>query len=495
MILLDDTPESLAKSRLPTRRSESVDEEYAAPPPAYPGSFSSSQPPDVEAHAGALHPSIGHPRHDAERRKHAPRRYLKALGIGALIWVGIGFLVRSAFAVVHWNRSTFSQGQTADHLDRPHRISTLPRPIDGKVERCVSASSVIQLLDSRAESVVSFDLPLYADVLYIFGRGALSRGTITFMPMEGERPRSGFPDRVVKVDITTTYQAKFALDAVNFCLLERLAGQHGIGILTPSGEDHDLDLLDFKIDVRFPLPAQGLWPSPVNSFETNLPLFRHNMHDLNGIVKFDSVSFISRNAPMHIEYLVANEATVTTSNAVIKGSFNVTRSLFVQTSNQDIDAAVELGNRGWDATKLTLLNQNGAIDARLSLVSQHMGRGNEYDVVARTENGRLSLPISSQPVYSKLLVDAHTSNAPASVKVPITFEGRIEARTSNADATVGCDPLAKDPTGNRRLHECMFEQRSVESVNGSVRWPQLYGNVGGKVSVVSSNSPVSVTSG
>ncbi|KAJ2974068.1 hypothetical protein NUW54_g11950 [Trametes sanguinea] len=68
--------------------------------------------------------------------------------------------------------------------------------------------------------------------------------------------------------ITTTYEAKFALDAVNFCLLERLPGQHGIGILTPSEEDHDLDLLDFKIDVRFPLPRRRAHPHRVKSFET-----------------------------------------------------------------------------------------------------------------------------------------------------------------------------------------------------------------------------------
>ncbi|CDO72586.1 hypothetical protein BN946_scf184985.g5 [Trametes cinnabarina] len=508
MILLDDTPESPAKARaaLPGP-AESVDEDYVAPPPAYPGNPSSSQPPVIEAQAGASQIPLNRPELHVERVERTPKRFLKALGIAILIWIGVGFLVRSAFAVVHWSKYPFPGGQVGDH-DRTHGGLPLPRPIDGKVERCVRASSSLQLLNSMAESVISFELPMSADALYIFGRGALSRGSINFMPDEGERPTSGSRQDKVKVDIRTTYEARFALESVNLCLFERTPGQHGIGILTPSGEDHDLDLLNFKIDVRFPLPRLGASPRRVKSFETNLPLFQHNMRDLTGITEFDSISLISRNMPIIVDHLVAKSATVTTSNAVIRGSYNISRSLFIQSSNELVDASVALFNDGSTWSNLTLLNKNGPINSHLSLHSRYRLHA-FYDVVAHTENGYLSLPITSapntpyvhnpkhpQPLPSShtLYVDARTSNSPASVELPLTFEGDVDAQTSNSQAKVECDPGAKDPTGLNRAHRCQIVRRSPERVKGSIDWG-VAGMRRGNVRVVSWNSPASILSG
>ncbi|KAL7277592.1 hypothetical protein ACG7TL_008519 [Trametes sanguinea] len=453
MILPDDTPESPAKTRagLPGS-SESVDEDFVAPPPAYPGPASSSQPSDLEAQMGTHQVPNSYPERHGERRERAPKRFLRALGIAVLIWVAIGLFARNAFTSGHWRISPFPGGRMGDDHDRHRHGTPQPHPIDGKVERCVRASSLLQYRNSRAESVVSFELPISADALYIFGRGALSRGSINFMPVEGDPPTSGVVDEKVKVDITTTYEARFALDAVNFCLLERLPGQHGIGILTPSEEDHDLDLLDFKID--------------------------HTMRDLKGVVEFESISLASRNMPLLIEYLAAEEATLATSNAMITGTYNVSRTLFLKTSNQNIDADVTLvnpqyykdSNKGF--TNLTILNANGAIDTRLSLFleSRLTQVGGDYDVVVHTDNARISLPISYMPPFSKLLLDAKTSNAPASVELPLIYAGDVEARTTNSPADVECDPDAQDPLMRGNQHLCKLTQKRPEWVKGFMGW-------------------------
>lgn len=77
---------------------------------------------------------------------------------------------------------------------------------------------------SRTGPTVSFRLPLSADVLYLFSRGSLSYGFVTFTTA------SGLSDEV-QVDISATYKSVELLDRVNLCLFERVPGQTGVGIL------------------------------------------------------------------------------------------------------------------------------------------------------------------------------------------------------------------------------------------------------------------------
>ena len=163
--------------------------------------------------------------------------------------------------------------------------------------------------------MASFNLPLFSDALYIFARGALARGSINLLPADdGSVPRN-----TVQVDITTTYEAKYALDMVNICLLERLDDQKGIGILvrlsetyspclrwlltrvaqTPSEDTQFPSPLSFRIDVRFPI-TRNIWDKVrIRSFETDLPHFEHTVSDLIRRVHFDSISLSSSNMPMH----------------------------------------------------------------------------------------------------------------------------------------------------------------------------------------------------
>ena len=103
MILPDDTPESPTKPRA-APLSEAGSEDFAAPPPAYPGN-SSSQRLDQEAETSTPQATLvqhDYTTHHHVRTERASIRFLKALGIGLLVWVVIVAFARSAFAVAQW---------------------------------------------------------------------------------------------------------------------------------------------------------------------------------------------------------------------------------------------------------------------------------------------------------------------------------------------------------------------------------------------------------
>ncbi len=101
MILPDDTPESPTKSRAGPP-SEAVDEDFIAPPPAYPGNGNgSSRHYDVESQAGPSSEPLLQPQHHVEQVEPAPQRFFKALGIAVLIWLVVGSFARSAISISH----------------------------------------------------------------------------------------------------------------------------------------------------------------------------------------------------------------------------------------------------------------------------------------------------------------------------------------------------------------------------------------------------------
>ncbi|KAI0330442.1 hypothetical protein GY45DRAFT_1323783 [Cubamyces sp. BRFM 1775] len=498
MILPDDTPQSPTKSRAAAPLSDVGSEEFAAPPPAYPGNASSQR---LDQVAESSTPQAVLVQHDYTtphhvRSERASIRFLKALGIGLLVWIVIVAFARSAFAAAQW-RIPHPPQRPGNNPGVHEGDIFLPRPLpaDGKVERCVRASSQLQARgSSRTEAVASFSLPLHSDALYIFARGSLARGSINLLPADD----GSVPMNTVQVDITTTYEAKYALDMVNICLLERRNDQRGIGILTPSEDTQFPSPLNFRIDVRFPI-TRNIWDQVrIKSFETDLPHFQHTISDLIRRVYFDSISLSSRNMPIHSDYLAAKHASLTTSSARITGNFNVSRSLFLKTSNDAINTDIALGpddRYGFYFTNLTILNSNSPIDARVALynATRHFYRGN-FDVLLRTSNAPLSLNVTSQPRNARVLVYARTENAPAAIALPTSFEGTYQASTTNGRASVQCDAGASDPTGNNRERVCELEEERQELVKGWTTWGRSIRSHGdGDVNVFTTNSPVSLT--
>ncbi|KAI0629695.1 hypothetical protein C8Q77DRAFT_1161262 [Trametes polyzona] len=503
MILPDDTPESPTKSRAGPL-SPTVDEEFVPPPPAYPGhgpsqqASAASQQLDATARTSTpvTTPLLEQPRHDVERVEHAPTRFFKALGLALLIWITVGSFARTLYSSVHINHpvvvpggrkgapSSPGRGDGGSRDDYPGGI-IVPTPEDGTVERCVRGSSLYQVRGSKG---ASFRLPLSADVLYIFGRGVLSQGSITISSTEDR----SIPQDQVQVDIVVVYHSVRSLDLVNFCLLERSPGQKGLGILTPSYKTLQNDL-HFVIDVRFPASRHGD-VLRVKAFETELTNFKHIVKSLEGKVRFDSISLTSRHTSIHSDYLSANEAALVTRDARITGTYHATRSLHLETSNANVEADVTLyhDDSKQSYTNLTMLNWNAAIDTRLTLRStSSLSTGGLFDAVAHTSNSHMTVIVPSQPPESTLLLSAKTSNSAASVQLPPAFEGAWLAETTAGYVELGCDVTAHDPSGQERTRRCAFPSVAPNRVEGWTSWGERGERHGlGDVTVKSTNAAV-----
>ncbi|KAI0708837.1 hypothetical protein C8T65DRAFT_649625 [Cerioporus squamosus] len=490
MILPDDTPpESPTKSRAGPP-SEAAEDEHALPPPAYPGPPPNGHPPssqvhniDIEAQASTSRTPLlqSTPAHHVEQVESAPTRFLKAFGIAVLIYILVGSFTRTAIAGHYW------RGRGA------HGIP-FPKSSDGKVEKCVTAAGTTTL-STQSVSMTSLLLPLTAKTLYIFGRGELTHGDITFLPTHDLT----IPDGNIRVDIIPHHHNEITLMATNICLLERAKGEKGIAILTPSKWVPSNDL-SFSIVVQIPV-TRG--PLRVNAFETHLPLFRHIFStELQGQVSFGSLYARTTNQQIHAGYLEADNATIHTTNSVISGVYRASRAVFLQTSNQPIKADITLLNddNPRKPTNLTMITANSAIDTVITLrptASHGLNRGGAFAVSAQTQNGALDLRFREQPIDSRLAFTAHTSNAPAEVHLHPAYEGAFTIGTSHGPTDLTVHEEIRDPSGRGRKRVWAVTERTAAAFKGRVWWSHISGSDGdegrGSASVQTSNAAVHVT--
>ncbi|KAI1788349.1 hypothetical protein LXA43DRAFT_1159986, partial [Ganoderma leucocontextum] len=517
MILPDNTPESPTKSRAGplSAISEETHEDHISPPPAYPGHPHTSyqyQNVDIEAQAGSSQTPVvqwpgSPPAHYVEEFEPAPKRFLKAFGVALLIYIVVASFTRTAVAGVHWE----SGGR---HVQVSIMLIPFPRPSDGKIISCSSASNAhLVRVGMSSVPVTTFHLPLSADLLYIWGRGALSHGTINFVPTTDR----SIPEGSVRVDITPREASTIALQSANICLLESAGNQRSIAILTPKiwWPTSDLTL---TVDVQFPVPARNSPPLRVKAFETKLPLFKHVFSKLEGKVTFGSLKVYSANKPIHgdvrlhaqchvldlerpdpsVQYVDAENATIITSNARIDGKFHVSRLLDLQTSNQPIDAEVILDHdaptQGDAPTNLTLHTANALIRSKISLRTTSPSRlGGSFAVSASTQNGAVDLSFPAQPADSTLTLSASTSNSPATVRLHPAYEGRFEIGTVNGPVAFAPDEHAQDPARRGRSRVWVLTERTMKVWRGMVSWgrPNDPGrDRGGSVSVETLNGAV-----
>ncbi|TFK83682.1 hypothetical protein K466DRAFT_665654 [Polyporus arcularius HHB13444] len=513
MILPDDTPpESPTKSDSRAGPpSEAPEDEHALPPPAYPGppqngqiSSYQSHSVDIEAQASSSRTPLlqSPPAHHVEQVESAPTRFMKAFGVALLIYILVGSFTRTAIAGHYWRGRDTHRWNDVEEPDiddgrggAPGSQIPFPQPSDGKVEKCVTAAGATTL-SSESVYMTSLLLPLTAKTLYIFGRGELAHGDITFTPSYDRT----IPEDSIRVNIIPRYHSEIALMATNICLLERAKGEKGIAILTPSSWIPSNDL-SFSIEIRIPV-TRG--PLRVNAFETHLPLFRHTFSaQLHGQVSFGSLYVRSTNQQIHAGYLEADNTTIQTTNSLISGVYRASHTLFLQTSNQPIKADITILNDDdtRNPTNITMITANSAIDAAITLLrstsSRAVSKGGAFAVSAQTQNGALDLRFHTQPVDSRLDVTAQTSNAPAQVHLHPAYEGAFTIGTSHGPTDLTVYEKISDPSGRGRKRLWAVTERTAAAFNGRVWWSHRSGSDGdegrGSVSVHTSNAAVQVT--
>ncbi|KAI0944062.1 hypothetical protein AcV7_001982 [Taiwanofungus camphoratus] len=479
MILPDDTPDSPAKSQQANAEATLNDAgspESGPPPPAYnsyqqglqiypsviPGDSAYVAPADVEV-----------------RIEPAPRRFFKALAIAVLIWLLFGMFARSAIELASWKsrRGRIVDGEFG-----------WPRESDGTIVRCVNGHTDWQR--DGALPKTSFELPLSADVLYLFSRGALSKGHISFI-----EDADWTQTDTVKVDVAIEYASRETLAVASACLLERKEGHKGIGLLTPERWlDAPFDLFEFDVTVRLPV-SPDLSVLQIAAFETHLPSFEHSIGDLHNEITFRSLSLTSANSKIRVQSVDVDAATIKTTNGRIEGSFHASKSLSLITSNGPIRANVSLyHDNATDANvDLTMKTSNGPIVSNVDLVSTApSSTGGAFAVSAKTSNSYLGIDFPEAALEAHLTVDARTTNAPATVSLNRAYEGAFDLRSSNVDPVLEFNGYAEDPSGQGRKR-AMFLERSDRYIAGYVAWGSAVKRDGASsVSVKSTNSPAAL---
>ncbi|KAG6887437.1 hypothetical protein C0995_015310 [Termitomyces sp. Mi166 len=324
-------------------------------------------------------------------------------------------------------------------------------------------------------AVATFKLPISSDTLLFLSRGAAAGGI---------NVEYGGDDSDVKVVVKASYRLPEALDTLDVCMVTRGEGEHGLGIfgLPWSHPRHHRTVLKLSVIVTLPEVAKGSALN-VNAFETDMPLFVHEIGDLNGSVHFDSISLKTANLPIHVKSLEAKKASVATENSSIEGEFHISSSLKLYASNAPVDVHITLFNAdGEDYTDLDISTSNSAIRGALALESANES-GGRFKVFARTSNAPLDLSFVEAPVDSVLSFDATTSLGPATVSLHPTYEGSYTATTSFRRPSILVNYDAEDPAGKGRQRQVHSSINRGPIASGTIRWfdggdnKELLGNV------------------
>ncbi|KAH8092481.1 hypothetical protein BXZ70DRAFT_1010799 [Cristinia sonorae] len=320
--------------------------------------------------------------------------------------------------------------------------------------------------DFRHLLKTSFDLPLDSDRLYFVSRGALSHGNIQFVDDGKKR------DKVV-VDIDFWYVSDAAKNAVQTSRLQRDHGkQNGIGIFSPSSiprGHYEEYRTEFAVTVHLPSGGNHLY----NEVQTDMPLFSHNISDLEGGILFKTLNLKTENSAIHIKSVVAGTAYLTTSNGRIEGKITATESLDIDTSNAGIKTEIVLHNGDANKTsKLNLRTSNGPIVSSISLVSDTKDKtGGSFTVNADTSNSHIDISYPTAPVDSILNFTAHNSNAPVTTKLHETFQGKLDLSTDRySSATLVTKSGVEDPAGRGRKRSIRLIHYSKGSTKAAVSW-------------------------
>ena len=128
------------------------------------------------------------------------------------------------------------------------------------------------------------------------------------------------------------------------------------------------------------------------------------------------------------------------------------------------------------------------IDSSLALLSSESTKGS-YDINTETSNNVLNVHYAAAPLEHTLVHHARTSNGPATISLPRTYEGAFSLRSSNiSPSVVEADRNPEDPAGQgRRRWLSIYKVKNV--LTGAVYWGSEKKGEKGTVDVQTSNSP------
>ncbi|KAI0794307.1 hypothetical protein C8Q74DRAFT_568961 [Fomes fomentarius] len=333
----------------------------------------------------------------------------------------------------------------------------------------------------------SLSLPLSAAELSFIAAGSAHSGQFIVLQDLDE----GSEDALADIDVL--YHTPDFLDEATVCRTHPAEDAWGLGIFTPYWR-HRVRPAKFYVRLHLPV-ASSVAILKINSLRTHLPNWAHDLPNLADSVYFQRLQLESSNAHINAGTVAGDAIKVHASNGGVRGEFNTSTELVIETSNAPIVVRADLLNGDERPTVLRLKTSNGRIDSAIALASNTSdATKGKYEVTARTSNSALHLTFFEAPVDHSLNLEAHTSNALAEVTLHKTYEGTFDLSSSRYyGPIVQWNKEAEDPKGRGRERRVHFETESRGHVRGDVAWDSEEGEKSGSVNVGTSNAKVHLT--
>ncbi|KZS90913.1 hypothetical protein SISNIDRAFT_172919 [Sistotremastrum niveocremeum HHB9708] len=206
----------------------------------------------------------------------------------------------------------------------------------------------------------------------------------------------------------------------------------------------------FAVLARLPLGKleeyneEGLAHSGTFDFETDMPFFTHTIGPLLNDVTFRSLSLSTIEAPIHVESIYAERASIVTSNAPITGTFKSSKSLRLATQKAPIIINAILEGGASSPTALDVQTHQAPLAIATTLESP-----GSFSITSRTYNApiQLTFPQSSSnvPDFHPSFVEAAPSNLrfdftlhkSSSDVGPASFSGGSNAPDDDSNPGIG----------------------------------------------------------
>jgi len=344
-------------------------------------------------------------------------------------------------------------------------------------------------------SHTSFDLPISAANTLVAGRGYLTHGSLQISD-DGEVGS----DKMV-VEIKAMYDQPGLLDDFTVCAIKRKGDTQGVGIFTwdESEAPPVLPRTHFDVKIRLPKSSDGTIRS-LNSLETDLPTFVHQVGDLQQSFDFDMVTLSAPKSPIHVESIYGKYVFAHASNNPITGKFNATRQIRLANYNGAIDAEISMENSGYESSSVSLETFNDYVKSEISLFTYSKENiGGSFQVLVMSQNAPLQITFPTAPIKSSLYFNAQTSNSPIQATLPLSYEGSFTLRSNELPEplkhNVEYQTEVEDPSGLGRVREVEVEEISKGRIDGKVSWVGIVDASGphdGGVGLSTSNAPITV---
>ena len=181
-----------------------------------------------------------------------------------------------------------------------------------------------------------------------------------------------------------------------------------------------------------------------------------------------------------------------TKNSPIEGYYSASSKLELTTENSPIKVRVNMLNTGNSPpTDVKIRTDNARIDVLFDLFSSKLSRspltsptvssdniGGKFAIDVQTRNAPLGLEVVKQPISSSLQLHAQTSNGPAHVSLPSTYEGGFSVKSTMLRPRVELSDHSEDPADTNRHRRFEIHLETGTAVEGSISWVDKRGRGG-----------------